>query len=74
MPSAGAVLQPDQGTPLQAVLAAKGYSYRDGAFVTGYSASYLNRLGTGKRQPSKRAALAIAKALGVSPRELWGDA
>ncbi len=51
----------------------KGKSYRDLAFLTDYSAPYLCRIAHGKRRPSKAAALAIAKALGVPPRRLWDE-
>jgi transcriptional regulator with XRE-family HTH domain len=58
---------------LRAAMSTKRLSFRDLAFLTGLSAAYLCRVASGKRQPSKKAALAIAKAVGVSPALLWAE-
>lgn len=50
----------------------RGWSYRDLGHASGYSAPFLCRVAHGHRRPSRQAQVVIAKALGVSPRRLWG--
>jgi transcriptional regulator with XRE-family HTH domain len=48
----------------------RGLSYRHLAFLTDLSAPYLCRVANGQRQPSREAAVNIAKALGIAPQRL----
>jgi transcriptional regulator with XRE-family HTH domain len=58
---------------LRAEMVRQNLSFRELAFLTQppLSPGYLCRLASGQRWPSKRAALAVAKALRVSPARLW---
>ena len=58
---------------LRAEMERRQLSYRDLAFLTGYSAGFLCRVANGKRRPSREHALAIARALKVSPGRLWAE-
>ncbi len=48
----------------------EGLTYRDLAFLTGLDAGYLNRIARGDNVPSRKAALRIAKALGINPETI----
>jgi len=57
---------------MKRLMARRSVSFRGLAFVTGLDAGYLCRIANGERRPSREAAVAIAKALGVGPGLLWG--
>lgn len=60
-------------TAMKEAMARKDYSFRNLAFLTKYSAAYLCRVAKGDRQPSREAALAIAKALGVPVSRIYEE-
>lgn len=59
-----------EGNTVRAAMEQEGLTYRDLAFLTGLDPGYLNRIARGDKVPSRKAALRIAKALGLRPEEV----
>ncbi len=55
---------------IKAAMDREGWTYRDLGFLTGLDPGYLNQVVRGRRVPSRRTALRIAKALGLAPEDV----
>ena len=60
-------------TKLRATRRAKGLKQEDLAAAAGVSQSTIVRLESGQNEPTFGTALRIARALGVSPLDLWDE-
>ncbi len=58
---------------IKAVMEREGWTYRDLAYLTRLDAGYINQIVKGRKTPTRRTALRIAKALGIDPEDISAE-
>lgn len=58
---------------IRAVMEREGWTYRDLGYLTKLDPGYLNQIVKGRKVPSRRTALRIAKALDIDPEDISAE-